>query len=361
MYKYRPENAVPAGRDIRDWAEEHGLRQGDLAARLGLSEKGLSQIVTGKAPLSRATAQRLGLVTGISASYWNRRELVYREHLDRLGTPSLDAEQADWVACFDTNELKKHGAITATGRDKPLQCRELLSFFAVASPAAWERVWQKPQAAFRRSRRLQATPHMASAWLRFGEREITTWPSFYSQHDLERSLERLRQLTREPDPKAAARALHSHLWEAGVSLVFVPAFRRVPIAAATRWFNGRPVIQMSDRHKTDDHFWFSFFHEVGHVLESPTIDTLEGTESIEIERQADAFAAQVLIPGALPRLRRLSDIEEYAEGVGVSAGIAVGRLQHEGKIRRDVGNRLKSKVSDLVRELTVLQRVAAQP
>lgn len=356
MYRYQPDTAVPAGRDIRDWADEHGMLQVELATRLDLSQKALSQIITGKAPLSRHTADRLELVTGIPAEYWNKRELVYRDHLKRLQPTALVKDQVDWLACFDTNTLRKRGAITSTGRDRPQQYRELLRFFAVASPEAWTQVWRGPKAAFRRSQTFAASPHMTSAWLRFGELELSRPSVAYDDQHLRESLERLRALTRFSDQVYAARTMHCLLSDAGVALVFVPTLPRAPISGATRWLHDQPLIQMSDRFKTDDHFWFSFFHEVGHILEHPTRDTIEGADSPEVEAQADAFASQILIPGSAPRLRTLADVEVFAAEIGVAPGIVVGRLQHENRFPRKNGNRLKGRVTTLVHELTTLQR-----
>ena len=41
----------------------------------------------------------------------------------------------------------------------------------------------------------------------------------------------------------------------------------MPVHGITRWLSSdRAIIQMSLRYRTDDQFWFSFFHEDGHVL-----------------------------------------------------------------------------------------------
>lgn len=53
---------------------------------------------------------------------------------------------------------------------------------------------------------------------------------------------------------------------AGVAVVFVSEIK-CRIQRATWWAGpSRAVIALSDRYKRDEHFWFSFFHEVAHVL-----------------------------------------------------------------------------------------------
>jgi Zn-dependent peptidase ImmA (M78 family) len=61
----------------------------------------------------------------------------------------------------------------------------------------------------------------------------------------------------------------------------------------------RAIIQLSFRGKTDDHFWFSFFHEAGHVLQmkikSVVIHSDEEKNISEEEQAANHFATNVLI------------------------------------------------------------------
>lgn len=112
----------------------------------------------------------------------------------------------------------------------------------------------------------------------------------------------------------------------------------------TRWQpSGHPLIQLSLRGKTDDHLWFTFFHEVGHVLLHPKKRTVfldgDGGAGSQEEDEANRFAADLLLdPTRLTRF--MSDgsftteaIRSFAQREGVSAGVVVGRLQHEGKLK----------------------------
>ncbi|MCV7072838.1 ImmA/IrrE family metallo-endopeptidase, partial [Mycobacterium rufum] len=83
----------------------------------------------------------------------------------------------------------------------------------------------------------------------------------------------------------------------------VPRCRRHPNSIAstpTPIWETRPraVIALSDRYKTEDQFWFSFFHEAGHVLLHSKKETFidDGSESDDIEDAANRFAANTLIP-----------------------------------------------------------------
>jgi Zn-dependent peptidase ImmA (M78 family) len=112
---------------------------------------------------------------------------------------------------------------------------------------------------------------------------------------------------------------------------------------------GIAAIALSFRHLTDDHFWFTFFHEAAHLLlhrdGRPRVDTERQPESNE-EVEADRFSAEILIP--VEHRAELASIAlnwraitRFALRVGVSPGIILGQLQHDGRIAYDRLNWLK--------------------
>ena len=88
--------------------------------------------------------------------------------------------------------------------------------------------------------------------------------------------------------------------------------------------------------KRNDRFWFSFFHEAGHLLLNSKKETYIDVDSINDprEQRANQFAASVLIPpargGELAILRTEAEVEAFARSIGIAPGIVVGRLQHDG-------------------------------
>ena len=123
--------------------------------------------------------------------------------------------------------------------------------------------------------------------------------------------------------------------EAGVAVALVPEMKKVPWNGATKWLSGKKaMILLSLRGKGEDKFWFSFFHEAGHVLHDSKKDLLinDGKHSDPREVRADQFAADFLIPakydGAIQGIRSKAEVVDLAAVLGVSAGIVVGRYQH---------------------------------
>jgi HTH-type transcriptional regulator/antitoxin HigA len=60
------------------------------------------------------------------------------------------------------------------------------------------------------------------------------------------------------------------------SIFFTPRLPKVPINRSTRWIKDTPVIQLTAWYKQNDRFWFTFFHEAGHIL-------LNGKKYISLE------------------------------------------------------------------------------
>jgi Zn-dependent peptidase ImmA (M78 family) len=109
------------------------------------------------------------------------------------------------------------------------------------------------------------------------------------------------------------------------------------------------MILLSFRHLTDDHFWFSFFHEAAHLLihDKKEVFIDGGEESTLIqEKQANDFAANCLISSEQRLMLNTIDVNSrtiirFALRAGVAPGIVVGQLQHVGRLRRNQMNSLK--------------------
>jgi HTH-type transcriptional regulator/antitoxin HigA len=138
-----------------------------------------------------------------------------------------------------------------------------------------------------------------------------------------------------------------------------PAFCLI-LFPATRWLSpSKALIQLSLRYKTDDHLWFSFFHEAGHILKHGKRDVFrKGTTFLmdeTKEEEANTFAADFLIPRReylnFTSKNTLSkvNIKKFASQIKISPGIVVGRLQHDKLLPMSHCNDLKVRF-ELVRK-----------
>ena len=341
--EYRPDSVSAPGATLADVLEEYEMTQTELAERTGRTPKFVSNLVNGKATLTQETALQLERVLQIPASFWNNREQQYREALARQEETDRCRQFVSWIKeSIPVREMIGKGWLPRREDDAD-QVREVLDFFGVSTPNEWKTVWMNPQkqAAFRKSLTFSSEPGAVSAWLRYGERtarEIDCEP--FNKEAFKKALRRIRSLTATA-PEVFKPEMRAQCAKAGVALVFTPQVDEARICGATRWLSkDKALIQQSLRYKTDDQFWFTFFHEAGHVLRHGKRDvfledTDAGEEEKDKEEEADRFACDFLIPRkswrAFVATGDFSEaaIRAFADEQGIAPGIVVGRLQHE--------------------------------
>lgn len=360
---FAPDWASPPGESILDLAEERGWTQVELARRLGYTEKHISQLINGKVALTVDAAQRLERVLGSTLDFWLALEANYRKHTARI---EAEATHAGWVSWLDELPLKEMmgcGAIpkvTLNAKNKPGLVDACLRFFGVAAPEDWRAHYGGMQVAFRRTRPDQSDVGAIAAWLRLGEQqaEKSDGPA-YDAHRFEQALHAIRRLSVN-DSAVFLPQMQRLLHEAGVTLVLVPALPRARVSGVARWLTPtRPMIQLSLYGKSNDKFWFSFFHEAAHLLlhasskedkKSIFLDDPNAAHTHDpMEHEANTWAGNWLIPDAhahrLHGLRSRLAVSTFAHELGIHPGIVVGRLQHDGLVAPSWMNDMKQRVA----------------
>jgi|ERR1700687_1148151 len=351
--QYKPDIVSAPGETLEELLESRAMSQAELADRTGRPKKTINEIVKGKTAITAETAIQFEKVLGIPASFWIAREQNYRESLARSQEFSALESQADWLDSVPYKALARLGWV-ADHREKSLQLDEVLRYFGVASPASWQDVWDRSALAFRQSPSFASTPGAVAAWLRKGEIEASRQQCDpFDEQAFRVALTRVRSLTRD-FPSDFASTVQNICNASGVIVVFVPELPGMSLWGATRWLSStRALIQLSLRYKTDDHLWFTFFHEAGHILLHGKRDVFledEQDQRGKKELEADSFARDWLIPMSQYRIfcRKGSfscaAASRFAHEVGVAAGIVVGRLQHDGYLNRAHCNNLKKTV-----------------
>ena len=337
-HTFNPDYTVHPGEILGETLQARSISQSEFASRCGLSEKHVSQVINGKASITSETALMFERVLGTRASLWVNLESKHRLHLAREDEQCRLSAYTEWASRFPVQALAKRGWIPARCSDED-QVRALLQFFGVTSPEAWEKQYEKLAVAYRKSASFEGSMESVAAWLRIGTLEATkAVTETFDRARFQQALHEIRGFTQlqahEFEPRM--RRLCSG---AGVALIFVPELPGTRLSGATRWISSdKALIMQSLRHRKDDHFWFTFFHEAAHVLlhgkRSVFIDELSMVDSKE-EQQADAFAANHLIPSenysTLTQSGKPSkaEVRAFARKLGIAPGIIVGRLQHD--------------------------------
>lgn len=321
---------------LRKILKKSGMTQEELALRLNMSEKHLSEILNEKKSVTTETALKLEQVFWGGASFWINLQARYDEMMARQAAeenikfqiPFLDRFKECYRDLVSLNLCKKT-------TDKGEKVSQLLSFFGVTSLA---NVGPVSQIAFRKSS-THTSYESVAAWLRVGEmnaekREVKE----FSADKLRGSLVRIRNLTQ--DMERFEKGLLEIWNDCGVKILFVTHFTHAPVSGAARWIGGSPVVQLSDMGKKYDRLIFTLFHEFGHLLlhsGESFIDEKVGVEhAVKKELEADQFAQNLLIPREFNFLDRFNQISaseknviEFAKEVGVHVAVVVWRIQRE--------------------------------
>ncbi len=333
-YNFDPDYAVPPGETLLETMHTLGMTQKEFAVRSGLTVQTLSRIFRGAQPITYETADRLEMVTGVPARFWNNLEALYREQLAKVERMSSIESDLDWLETIPTQELIERNFVNPSDNRLEL-LRSTLAFFGVSSVAAWRELWSNPAIAARRSQCFESQPGPASAWIRIGQlkaQQIDCKP--FKRDTFKDALHKIRELTRE-DPQVFEPEMKSLCAESGVAIALVREMKKVPWGGATMWLTPKKaMILLSLRGRREDIFWFSFFHEAGHILKDNKRDLYINDESDgdPREEKANEFAAYFLIPSRhnddILKIKTKAEICMKANYLSVAPGIVAGRFQH---------------------------------
>ncbi|WP_406539365.1 XRE family transcriptional regulator [Fibrobacter sp.] len=317
---------VPSpGFELAEKLEEMGLDANDLAARMGYTPKAVNDILQAKCRITPESAFSLEMVTDIPVDYWLRRQMAYDAFVTRERVKKSLENQSLWKKSFpgelDVRNWVRKGADKAD--DKSLM--PLLKFFAVASPQAWDGYYKKAQlkVAFRISLAEVKDPYATSAWIRRGEilsdqdpmeklgqlavrkKLKVALPEIIAFAAANKKLPKREKRITYWTPEAEVvddcmTGLQELCRKIGIRVLFVQNFKSSPIHGMYRWYKDVPLIQLHDRFKKRETMWFTFFHELAHVLyhgkKGICLQNIEITHNYpEKEDEANCFAQKCML------------------------------------------------------------------
>lgn len=337
------------GDTIMDLLNERNISIEAFADKMENSVEAAERLLEGELEITTEISLKLSTVLGSSVDFWMRREFQYREDLVRLKKVSENA----WLKLLPIADMVKFGWIKQQiSKSVPA----LLSYFGVETITDWQMKYEAEmaQVSFRTSSAFKQQPAAVAAWLRQGEiqsNHINCSP--WNPELFRSSLSVIKKLTKIKDPIEFLPKLAKICAECGVAIAIARTPNGCQASGVTKFLSSeRALIMLSFRYLTDDHFWFTFFHEAGHLL-------LHGNRCVFVEEigknrmiskeesEANDFAAELLIPfEKRPQLLKLAvtnkkSIVGFATSLGVSPGIVIGQLQHFGRIEHNRYNYYK--------------------
>lgn len=331
---------IPPGEYFAEVLKEKGITQAEIARRMGRPAQAINEIISGRKAITPGTALQLECTLGVPAHIWTGLEARFQLIKACQQEMGQLKEELPLLNQIPYKTLSQMGFVEET-RNKLNKIRELHRFFGVSALSNMTDV-KAYAPAFRCARRRNASPYALAAWLKCAEicAHKTQKKSFVKDCLLS-CIPKIRELTFE-SPAMFEPKLKELLADCGVALMLMPHFPKTYAHGAAFWLNQETaVIVMSIRGSWADIFWFSFFHELAHILlhKKHQIFIDDGNVNPEMrdkEEEADRFATDQLIPPEIyQKYVSLSSftaesVQEFAIKVGIATGIVVGRLQHDG-------------------------------
>lgn len=330
--------------------QRRSVSASDVARHLPGGMQQLRDLLEGRGAIDRTTARVLEKLVGGTVTFWLTRQKNYEAALNRAVNRMAQDEAEQWL-----NQIPVPLAPTATRVSKGSredQLRHKLVYYNVANLKTWDtRYGSIPsETHLRTSPSFESNRAAVLSWLRRGEIEadlVLTRP--WSPQRLRQLLPDIRTLSKIGRPSRFFPRLRQMLADAGVAIVVVPTPRGCHASGAARLVSpDKAMVIVSFRHRSDDQFWFTLFHELGHLLlhEGRVFVDEDETPDSPAEREANDFAMTCIVPPVRrPEFLSLSadkdSIMRFAVSVGVNPGLIVGQMQHQGLIAHGRMERLK--------------------
>lgn len=349
---YSPPIAFHPGETLEEKLQEMEMGPKEFAVRTGKPEKTVIAILKGTSSITPEMAVLFENVLKIPAHFWLNMQRNYDEYKARMEREQILTESTDWAKKFPIKDMVAKGMISrvSTIREKT---SALLDFFRVSSHHAWEDYYfnKELKVRFRISLAHTNEPYAISAWLRQGELQAAAMTAHpFNPQLFKESLAEIKQIATK-HPNGFFKKLQAICLKSGVKVVHTPCINKAPINGSARWINDTPIIQLSGRYNRNDIFWFTFFHEAGHILLHGKKDIfLEDVEYSEKDKQKEKEADEFAIKWTLTHEQEAEivermpisedDVIKFAKRFNTHPAMIIGRLHHKKLMPHTFGNKL---------------------
>ena len=338
------------GETLKEVLDSNNMTQKELSARIGITPKHLNLIISGKQDISTETAFKLEKVFSLSASFWNNLQRQYDE--DKMSILEEQQIFEEEKSVYDANVYSQIVALGYLQRETKLERKiiQLRGFLGVSNllnvkPAI------AANALFRKSTKVATNDFALAAWMKICEIE-TDAISVQTSLDIEKLKSKLVEIKNlnTLDPNVIVENLERIFAECGVAFAVVKNIKGAPVQGFIRKINNKVRLCVTLRNKYADIFWFTLFHEIGHLLDTQNeffVDFRSVDRGVGAEKIADEFATQQLInKTAYVQFVREANfsrpsVQRFANDNGLLPGILVGRLQHDGHLNNSQLNDMR--------------------
>ena len=337
--EYNDTIACHPGYYIKELVDESGLTQEDFAKRLDTTPKNLSLLIRGEQSLSMDIAMKLSRMLGTTVNYWLNLQNAYDVLIAEFKSQKeLEAERKIFEY-FDYRFFRENFGLPDLPRKKDEQIKALREFFSVATLTVFTK--RDMAVSFRSSTKdlPEASIVKANAMVQIAtNKALKVDAPKFNKKKFETAVQYALTLTTQH--KEFYPLIKKAFMDAGVIWVILPNISGSKINGATKKIGENIMLMVNDRRLNADSFWFTLFHEIGHIINGDYGISFE-KETGEQEVSADKFAEDCLIPPEeyerfiSDKKFGLQDIRKFANEIERDPGIVLGRLQNDGFVGFD--------------------------
>lgn len=327
--EYKNRIAFHPGYYIREIIDDSGMSQEDFAIRLNTTPKNLSLLVRGKQKLTPDIAGKLSNMLGTSVDYWLNLQTEYDSILVAIEIEKQHDDELRVLKLLQYSSMQKLFHLPEHPRDTDQQLTEMRKFLGLSSLTILQ---HDLSASFRQcnseiteSNRIKANAMVCIAM----DISCREQGPAYSKKKFETAVE--YALTQTCNHDGFYELISGKFRDAGVIFVVLPNIPGSRTNGAVKRIGDRIMLMVNDRNLNADTFWFSLFHEIGHILHGDFGISFDN----EHEDEADSYARDCLIPKEKYSefIRKgnfdLDSISCFAQSIQRDPGIIIGRLKKD--------------------------------
>lgn len=331
---------IHPGETIADVLEDRGITQAELSSRTGVSSAYVSNVIAGKKGISANFAMGLEYALGVPKSFWLNLQANYESELLEMNEEQTitDEERStredlkDIVKYLRQREMMP---LREKKDDSILSLRKVLQISNIANLKE-----MIPAGAFRIAANTTVNPNVLGAWIRLCQLigDDKTVLSKFDKKYTNDLIKEIKNIMCQKDVSIQG-SLRDVMVKYGIDFSVVRNFRGAPVQGyISQKSDGIYQMVLTIRGAFADIFWFSLFHEIGHIVNGDigkNFKFLDDGSDYEKEGAADLFASNMLLsPESYKMFVQKRDfsieaISKYAKSQNVMPYIVIGRLQKE--------------------------------
>jgi HTH-type transcriptional regulator/antitoxin HigA len=350
--QYYPQSVSHPGTTLSEILSEKKMGAKEFAVRTGKPEKTISDVLNGKSRITSEMAILFEQVLKIPSHFWVNRQNNYDEYLARIDYQKTIEEGIEWSKQFPYAKMASLGWVEPTLK-KETKVINLFNYFKVSNTKGYHDFYynQKLLVNFRISLKNNENAGAITAWLRQGEIQAEKLNvGEFNKNKLSNLIPELKEIMAK-QPLDFFSKIQELCINIGLKVVHTPCLPKAPIHGSTRWLSNTPLIQLSGRYRRNDIFWFTFFHEIGHILlhgkKYISIENIKyDGENLAYENEANDFSANILLTkdeeNEILHNQKLTvtDVVHFANKFKTHPAVIIGRLQHLKLVPFGMGNQL---------------------